>query len=748
MSSSTHSFGDEQESLINWPADQQLPTFTEPEHLDVADIIDASSDIQLMFATLQGIVNRAQPRIYLIETEEEGKYTWLNDLNIPYEEHDDYMEILKKYQNEITGMIVYDPDVIDSVNIATTMAGIEDAIVVSPDLADQLQAAPYQLEVIEDLQGKFTDKIDAYTWQYENLWDQTTDRMVVGLNPGTSIGVPSDLPDSFDIIAKDTTQETGANNRDIYDIDLSDYVGEDEIYLRFDDAFPQDGWGPAVHEITMDADGEEIAQFIAGTPEEKTYLYDRQHSQVSSTQGGHRFADNDHYFVYRFTPPEDTEELVVSVEMWNQYQVSVSKERPISSEEREPYGYLRDYAVANQAMVVWLAPNAPEEREIFDGILADVEPGTPYLGWFADDVEGEFGGVEYLSRHGVYVVPADWFNNLTVFSGTEIKPVEAKKRQFRPLEDKIYVTLMFGEGDNFQYNQHHMRNLWNDPARGEVPINWTSSPLLYDAAPAILNYYQKTATKNDLLVTGPSGVGYFYADPWPADHFPTFLEETYPYIEKTGMTVPYVLNRVAGENISLSVEKAQAYEDKYNASGLLLSWEANMGVTIKNDTLPVSTIRGVGSIQEGKQVLAEAKDNWDGKSPAFVSLGILARNLSPSDVVTMTESLGPAYEIVLADEYFSHIREAYRLAEPSVTLLQNQLDAYLYVDEITGPLVNILSNRLRQTKHHYSNNRLPQAIHQLQKFQEHMEKKGEYITENAKFRLKTHSDLLLENWLQ
>ena len=146
---------------------------------------------------------------------------------------------------------------------------------------------------------------------------------------------------------------------------------------------------------------------------------------------------------------------------------------------------------------------------MFEEILSQVKPGTPYLGWFPDDVAGEFSGVELTSRYGVYVLAADWFNNLTVFSGAQADRVAAGDRpRVKPgLEKKIYVTLIYSEGDNLQYNQHRMRVLWDDPNRGRVPLNWTSSPLLLDAAPAILNYYRETATANDLLVAGPSGGG-------------------------------------------------------------------------------------------------------------------------------------------------------------------------------------------------------------------------------------------------
>lgn len=652
-------------SSISWPNKQALPSFATPKKLDVADIYDAPGDIKLLLATLQGIVNHEEPRIYLLENQEEGKLTWLKDLKVPYNVHADYWDIVKKYKKEVKGIIVYDPKVADTVNVATTLAGLKDAVVASPALAAQLKAAPFNLKVLDDLQGKFKDRLDAYTWQYENLWAKSTHRMLVGLSPDTSVRIPPGLPESFKTIAEDTTQERDGKNKNTYELDLTSNLGKESVFLRFEDAFPQDGWGSAVHEVTVKADGQTIAQFIPGTPEEEAFLYDRQSSQVSTGQGGHRFADNGRYFVYKFTPPAGTKQLTASVLMWNQFKVSAGNIQPPTSDQKEPYGYLRDYAVANKAMVFWLDSNVPEQKALFEKILSGVKPGTPYLGWFNNDVEGEFSSVEITSNYSVYVLAADWFSNLTVFSGTKAKAVKAKTPKAPKLANKIYVTYTFSEGDNFQYNQHRMRILWDDPARGKVPINWTSSPLLYDGAPAILNYFQKTATENDLIIAGPSGSGYFYPEAWPEATFSDFLKQSYTYMKQTGMTVPYVLNRVNSVNVPLSASKAAAYEKFYKAKGLFLSWEDHYGVEIINGTLPVSTIQGISTAQDGKNILAAAKAKWDGKSPLFVSLGLLAWSMTPSDVVAITESLGPEYQAVRADHYFSLIRDYNKLPAKS-----------------------------------------------------------------------------------
>lgn len=655
------SSSDKWKETINWPKSQALPNFTKVKRLDVANVLEAPGDTRLLLATLQGIVNRTEPRIYLLESEEEGKLTWLGDLQVPYTVHDDIWNLVKKYKHEVKGIIIYDPEVPDSINVATTLAGLKNAVVASPELANKLKASPYKLKVLEDLRGRFEDRMDAYTWQYEHLWKQTTQRMLVGLSPDAPIAIPPGLPDSFEVIAEETEQVRDAGNKDTYDLNLTPFLGKDAVFLRFDDAFSQDGWGSAVHRVVVKADGQLIADFIAGTSEEEKFLYDRQQSQVSAGDGGHRFADNGRYFVYRFETPQGTQELTASVTMWNQYKVSAGNVQPLSSEKKEPYGYLRDYAVANKAMVFWLEINDPEQRALFEKILSDVKPGTPYLGWFSNDVAGEFSSVEVASNHSVYVLAADWFSNLTVFSGTESKPFKLKTPPAPKLANKIYVTFTFSEGDNFQYNQHKMRNLWDDPARGEIPLNWTSSPLLYDAAPAILNYYQQSSTTNDLIIAGPSGVGYFYPEAWPQTTFDNYLKQSYKYMQKTKMPLTYVLNRIDGENLPLGTSYAKAYEQHYKSPGLFLSWEDRYGVEIVNGSLPVSTIQGISTTQDGLRILEEAKANWDGKSPLFVSLGLLAWSLTPSDMVQLTNQLGEEYEVVRGDHYFSLIRQAYKL---------------------------------------------------------------------------------------
>lgn len=59
--------------------------------------------------------------------------------------------------------------------------------------------------------------------------------------------------------------------------------------------------------------------------------------------------------------------------------------------------------------------------------MFDVKLGIFYFGWFSNDVEGEFSFVEIVFCYGVYVFVVDWFSNLIVFLGIELKFKLVKK---------------------------------------------------------------------------------------------------------------------------------------------------------------------------------------------------------------------------------------------------------------------------------------------------------------------------------
>ncbi|GCE13233.1 GxGYxYP domain-containing protein [Tengunoibacter tsumagoiensis] len=173
---------------VIWSAEQILPTFQTVEHLTIYALEGVSQDYQLAILTLVGLINRPQPLIYLVMNGDD-EY-WLKKIcsTIPQERPSSVrdailFDLLEHHRSVCTGLIIYDPELNDTINIATTLAGQRSGIIVSPVLAEILQHK-YALPILVDLrQYGWENRIQAYTWAMENLLPLTTDRLVAGLKP-------------------------------------------------------------------------------------------------------------------------------------------------------------------------------------------------------------------------------------------------------------------------------------------------------------------------------------------------------------------------------------------------------------------------------------------------------------------------------------------------------------------------------------------------------------------------------------
>ena len=617
-----------------------LPHFPAPYHLDVGAIQSLSGDQQALLTTLQGVVNRRQPRLYWIPGSDPTDQEWLDTIDIPNTKAADPWSLIGKYRREIRGAILYDINVPDTINVATSLAGLQDAVIATPELAGELR-----LPVLEDLRGKFADKFAAYNWLLDQYWPRLNHRHVAAIGPSNTISVPGV---QWKTLLQVSEHVHDASNKAVYTADLSGLLGGKAVYVRFQDAYSSEGWGPSVQQVTVIADGKTIASFQPGSDAEKPFLYDVDGSQLASAW---RFADGSSDFIYSFTPPVGTKTLTLQTLMWNQYLVTGTNTAP---EAQVANPNFRDYIVATRSMVFWLDPLIPAETSLFAAILQKLPPDSLYLGWFPQGHESE--GVTLCAQHSVAIGATDYFQNGTVFGGVRAD-VESMQpaAPSTPLQNKIYVTFTMSEGDNLQYDQHRMRQIWDDPMRGQAPINWSIDPLMLDAAPSILSYYQRTQTSNDLLVVGPSGAGYTFPGEWPAADLARFTERTGRYMKRTGMNVIYALNRDNTNNIALSEAVAARYIQDVNPLGILYNWESTSQLSLPAN-LPVFTQIGISSLSDGQTAIANAQAAWDGKSPAFLAIGVLAWNLQPSDVNTLVNSLGSQFEAVRADVFFNLVR--------------------------------------------------------------------------------------------
>ena len=135
----------------------------------------SSYDEAMAVACIQGVLNRDGIELYVESNslnrpsywlEKLGEKGWLAKERVPVSSLEQLFELSK---NKLQGVIIWDPEVPASLNVATTLAGLEDGLVLSPEMAktygDQLN-----LPLIKDFRGFFTGeetgskKNDAYRW--------------------------------------------------------------------------------------------------------------------------------------------------------------------------------------------------------------------------------------------------------------------------------------------------------------------------------------------------------------------------------------------------------------------------------------------------------------------------------------------------------------------------------------------------------------------------------------------------------
>jgi hypothetical protein len=136
-----------------------------------------SYDEAVAVACIQGVVNRDSPDLYVLSKGDEHPRFWLDVLSSggrwlqgrPLEPVADIDALVRLAGARLKGAVIWDPRVPATLNVATTIAGVEDAVVLSPELADE-ELGAWGLRVIRDLRGMFTgaetgsSKDDVYRW--------------------------------------------------------------------------------------------------------------------------------------------------------------------------------------------------------------------------------------------------------------------------------------------------------------------------------------------------------------------------------------------------------------------------------------------------------------------------------------------------------------------------------------------------------------------------------------------------------
>lgn len=132
-----------------------------------------------LMVSLQGLTNREEPRLYIVHPPD---FQW--EITAPLydfyqrKHHVDFTpistagEALGLFARYAKGYVVWDQEVGPSLNVAFTIAGLEDAVVVNGEQIPLVEA--HGLSAIDDLRGRYTGMTDLeiYRDAYDRYWDR------------------------------------------------------------------------------------------------------------------------------------------------------------------------------------------------------------------------------------------------------------------------------------------------------------------------------------------------------------------------------------------------------------------------------------------------------------------------------------------------------------------------------------------------------------------------------------------------
>lgn len=388
--------------------------------------------------------------------------------------------------------------------------------------------------------------------------------------------------------------------------------------------------------------------------------------------------------------------------------------------------HTRDMAAATGGAVVWLDCLIPEQKAVYEKFLADMEPGNSLVaGWYTK----ERPGIGTTASYGLSTVPADYYRNSTVHAGMNHTIIRNAIPDKPELENKVYLAIFMSDGDNIQYCQGSMYDIWNDYDRGEIIINWTISPSLVDFGPAILNYYYRTATESDCLVSGPSGLGYVQIidelyqredvpeeerrdedKQWVTDYekFDKYMQLTQTYLERSGLRIITIWDLVNEQH-----RTSYATYARYLYGCTTENWRrATEPLYItQNMAFIANTPCYATTSSEIVNEFTAQIEAWDGNSPLFLTAQGNVWKMTPSTLNSILKKLNKIegaegkVELMRADHFFALLNESHNLpfdlslsSKVTATATSNNDGAALTLDgNPTGDSIWVASEAGSQT---------------------------------------------------
>ena len=148
--------------------------------------MDADLPEQVALITLQGVVNQESPLLYFVygpkwdfRFTDEIKDYYEAKKQFTFKQLKSFRAALKAFEGKVHNYVVWDKAERTSLIVSFTVAGLEDAIVVSEEFIPLMEESG--LKQVADFRGKFTgmSDVEIYQWAYDEYWDRCSKDAIV-----------------------------------------------------------------------------------------------------------------------------------------------------------------------------------------------------------------------------------------------------------------------------------------------------------------------------------------------------------------------------------------------------------------------------------------------------------------------------------------------------------------------------------------------------------------------------------------
>ncbi len=429
------------------------------DYNDSLRLLDVWDELHAV-ATLQGVVNREQPRLYIdyvvceqldVDRHWWGKYRapgqWLHGRDTVACATLD--EAVERFRDRVKGAVIYDPHVAPTSNLASTIAGVEDLIAVRYDRRP----------------GSLYSRLVGSGLLRAKVWLVHEDGTPMFTGRGTIEGLPE---------GRNTS--TGSVKGDAYKWLLEKYLRTRRCNTHYAGYYTDQFWRRHPNAVP------------------------KNHHTLTN----HDFFVSKRGFFFDLSPWEDepaTDDLT---------QPSGLDARMLKSLLAEAYTQNRERGMCYiGGFPMWAFKYTMRAGGRHDDVPTE---------WQFSELISHYSAFKDADAIGYGALANASFWQHFPLRKTYRQPwsstAELQRKGLLDAEGKTqigkknYIIIYVGDYDASSWVSQRTPDIWDAPERGRLPMMWCISPVLSQRVPHVLHYQRETATANDFFAAADNGAGY------------------------------------------------------------------------------------------------------------------------------------------------------------------------------------------------------------------------------------------------